>query len=211
MLPGRLLGSVSLRTETLPWGGGRTQPGTANLCHRDGRKSHPTHTHFWGNLLGMNIVETQQTGLSFHSLHSHKRTPKRLRNPATERAKKSASDVYPPYSPYLPGSSFLLHVSFCIKCTPLRKKRLSHRSANDLVRHKSLFIHFTQKPNSTEICNIITCEIDRQSRFNAWDRALRAGVLEQPWGMGWGERWEGDTCTPMADSCECMAKTTTIL
>ena len=32
----------------------------------------------------------------------------------------------------------------------------------------------------------------------------------------WGERWEGgfrmgSTCTPMADSCQCMAKTTTIL
>ena len=32
------------------------------------------------------------------------------------------------------------------------EKRLSHRSANDLVRHKSLFIHFVQKPNSTETC-----------------------------------------------------------
>ena len=26
------------------------------------------------------------------------------------------------------------------------------------------------------------------------------------WGLG-----QGDTCTPMADSCQCMAKTTTIL
>ena len=35
-------------------------------------------------------------------------------------------------------------------------------------------------------------------------------------GMGWGGTWEGgvrmeNTCTPMADSCECMAKTTAIL
>ena len=30
------------------------------------------------------------------------------------------------------------------------------------------------------------CEIDRQSRFDAWDRVLRAGALEWPWGMGWG-------------------------
>ena len=29
-------------------------------------------------------------------------------------------------------------------------------------------------------------------------------------GMGRGFRM-GDTCTPMADSCQCMAKTTTIL
>ena len=37
---------------------------------------------------------------------------------------------------------------------------------------------------------IIICEIDRQSRFNAWDRVLRAGALGWPWGMGWGGRWE---------------------
>ena len=35
-------------------------------------------------------------------------------------------------------------------------------------------------------------------------------------GRGWGGRWkggseQGDTCTPMADSCQCMAKITTIL
>ena len=29
------------------------------------------------------------------------------------------------------------------------------------------------------------------SRFDAWDRVLRAGVLEWPWGMGWRGRWEG--------------------
>ena len=38
---------------------------------------------------------------------------------------------------------------------------------------------------------ITICEIDRQSRFNAWDRALRAGALGRPWGMGLGGRWEG--------------------
>ena len=31
-------------------------------------------------------------------------------------------------------------------------------------------------------------------------------------GMGWGGRVRmGNTCTPMVDSCECKAKTTTIL
>ena len=38
-------------------------------------------------------------------------------------------------------------------------------------------------------------------------------------GMGWGGRWAGglgwgthvNTCESMADSCQCMAKTTTIL
>ena len=38
---------------------------------------------------------------------------------------------------------------------------------------------------------IIICETDRQSRFDAWDRALRAGALGWPRGMGWGGRWEG--------------------
>ena len=31
--------------------------------------------------------------------------------------------------------------------------------------------------DSTETCIIIICEIDRQSRFDAWDRALKAGAL----------------------------------
>ena len=30
-------------------------------------------------------------------------------------------------------------------------------------------------------------------------------------GAGRGVQDEGDTCTPMVDSCQCMAKTTTIL
>ena len=37
---------------------------------------------------------------------------------------------------------------------------------------------------------IIICETDRQSRFDAWGRAFRAGALGWPWGMGWGGRWE---------------------
>ena len=37
---------------------------------------------------------------------------------------------------------------------------------------------------------IIICEINRQSRFDAWYSALRAGVLGWPRGMGWGRRWE---------------------
>ena len=63
---------------------------------------------------------------------------------------------------------------------------------------------------------ITICEIDDQSKFDAWNRALRAGALGQPRRMGWGGRWEGgsgqrDTCTPMVDSCQCMAETTTVL
>ena len=32
---------------------------------------------------------------------------------------------------------------------------------------------------------ITICETDHQSRFDAWDRVLRAGALGGPWGMGW--------------------------
>ena len=47
--------------------------------------------------------------------------------------------------------------------------------------------------------------------LDAWDRVLRAGALGWPWGMRWGGRWEGgfrmgNTCTPTADSSQCMAK-----
>ena len=38
---------------------------------------------------------------------------------------------------------------------------------------------------------IIICEMDYQSRFDAWDRVLGAGALGWYWGMGWGGRWEG--------------------
>ena len=63
---------------------------------------------------------------------------------------------------------------------------------------------------------ITICEIDDQSKFHGWNRALKASALGQPRGMGGGGRWEwdleqGDTCTAMADSCQFMAKTTTIL
>ena len=62
---------------------------------------------------------------------------------------------------------------------------------------------------------ITICEIDRQSRFDASDRALRTGVLGWPCEMEWGEVGGGlkmgDKYTPMADSCQCMTKTTTIL
>ena len=35
---------------------------------------------------------------------------------------------------------------------------------------------------------ITICEIDHQSKFDAWNRALKANALGQPWGMGWGGR-----------------------
>ena len=54
---------------------------------------------------------------------------------------------------------------------------------------------------------ITICEIDQQSKFDAWNRALQVGALGQPRGLG----GMGDTCTPVADSCQCIIKTTTIL
>ena len=49
----------------------------------------------------------------------------------------------------------------------------------------------------------IICEMNRQSRFDAWYRMLGAGALGWPRGMVWGGV---HTCTPVADSCWCMAK-----
>ena len=44
--------------------------------------------------------------------------------------------------------------------------------------------------NSTERY-IIICEIDDQTKFDAWNRALKVGALGQPWRVGWGGRGEG--------------------
>ena len=60
---------------------------------------------------------------------------------------------------------------------------------------------------------ITICKTDDQSEFDAWSRALKVGTTQRD-GMGrevGGGFGMGDTCTPMADSCPCMAKTTTIL
>ena len=48
---------------------------------------------------------------------------------------------------------------------------------------------------------ILSCEIDRQFRFNASSRALKASALGQPRGMGWvrevgeGSGRRGQMCT----------------
>ena len=39
--------------------------------------------------------------------------------------------------------------------------------------------------------NITICKIDHQSKFDAWNRILKAGALEQLRGMGLGGRWQG--------------------
>ena len=63
---------------------------------------------------------------------------------------------------------------------------------------------------------ITICKIDDQCKFNAWNRGLKASILGQPGWMQWGGKWEGisgweDTWAPMADSCQCMEKMTTLL
>ena len=62
---------------------------------------------------------------------------------------------------------------------------------------------------------IIICEIDGQSKFMHEIRhaKLVQGTTQRA-GMGReveGGFGMGDTCIPLADSCQCMAKTTTIL
>ena len=47
-------------------------------------------------------------------------------------------------------------------------------------------------------------------------QVLGPGALGRPRGIGWRGRWEGgigmgNTCKSMANSCQCMTKTTTIL
>ena len=51
---------------------------------------------------------------------------------------------------------------------------------------------------------IIKGETDHQPRLDAMRQVLGAGALGRPRGMG-------NICKSMADSCQCMAKTTTIL
>ena len=59
---------------------------------------------------------------------------------------------------------------------------------------------------------IIKCETDHQSRLDAWDKCSGLVHWDDPegWdreGGGRGFRM-GNTCKSMADSCQCMAKTT---
>ena len=62
---------------------------------------------------------------------------------------------------------------------------------------------------------IIKCETDHQSRLDACDKCSGLVHWDDPegWdGEGGGRGFRiGNTCKSMADSCQCMAKTTTIL
>ena len=63
---------------------------------------------------------------------------------------------------------------------------------------------------------ITICKIDDQCKFDAGSGHSKLVLWDNPerWGAGGGgaeDSGSGDTCTPMADSCQCMAKSTTIL
>ena len=60
--------------------------------------------------------------------------------------------------------------------------------------------------------SIETCILSRMKQITSpgWMHETRAGALGSPRGMGWGGRQE-NTCKSMANPCQCMTKTTTIL
>ena len=60
---------------------------------------------------------------------------------------------------------------------------------------------------------ITVCKTDDQYKFDAWNRTLRAHALRQPRGMGWSGRGfhDGGTRAPVADTCQCMTKSTIVL
>ena len=70
--------------------------------------------------------------------------------------------------------------------------------------------------NSIET-SILSSETDHQPRLDAWDKCSGLVHWEDPEGWDGMGREEGggigmgNTCKSMADSCQCMAKTTTIV
>ena len=77
---------------------------------------------------------------------------------------------------------------------PLKSKFFSEKSALESYRLILEYCFVTFYVIISKSLNVsyfiykmdIICETDRQSRFDAWDRVLRAGVLRWPWGMGCG-------------------------
>ena len=63
---------------------------------------------------------------------------------------------------------------------------------------------------------IAMCETDRQSRFDACRQGAQGWCTGMTLRDGKGREGEGgfrvgNTCTPVADSCQCVLKATTIL
>ena len=82
---------------------------------------------------------------------------------------------------------------------PLKSKFFSEKSALESYRLILEYCFVTFYVIISKSLNVsyfiykmdIICETDRQSRFDAWDRVLRAGALGWPSGMGGGGRLGG--------------------
>ena len=61
--------------------------------------------------------------------------------------------------------------------------------------------------NGIETCILLSYVKEITVQVRCMRQTLRDGVGRE---VGGGSRM-GDTCTPMADSCQCMGKTTTVL
>ena len=61
-------------------------------------------------------------------------------------------------------------------------------------------------------CYILVLQLKKSKQFINWPACQDNNFYDLGWGGWWegGSEW-GDTCATMADSCQCMAKTTTIL
>ena len=65
--------------------------------------------------------------------------------------------------------------------------------------------------NSIKTC-ILSWVKRSPAQVGCMRQALGPGALERPRGIGWrGGIRMGNTCKPMANSCQCMTETTTIL
>ena len=89
------------------------------------------------------------------------------------------------------------------KCTEQNFEPRGRRWGWDVLREQHLNIY------------IIKGETDHQPRLNPWDKCLGLVHWEDPEGSG-GEEvgggiGMGNTCKSITDSCQCMAKTTTVL
>ena len=76
-------------------------------------------------------------------------------------------------------------------------------------------LNITQKINNTETC--ILSYVKQITSPGSMQETGCSGLVHWDDPEGWdgegggGGFWMGNTCTPMADSCQCMAKTTTVL
>ena len=99
----------------------------------------------------------------------------------------------------------------------MSEKRLLLSQNNNNTQQKDCVL------NQSELCKCLLTHFwvikisfqDDQCKFHAWSRALKAGALGLPRGVGWGGWWEGaqnaGTRAPVAHACWCMAKPTIIL